>query len=118
MNNILVRLLSRLLIVCMVGLPFQAQAGLIGTDSVVSAAQAAAARDTVAAFMNRSDVASQLQTLGLSAGDAKQRVAALTDAEVAKLADQIQTLPAGASSAGVILAVVLIGFLIWWLVKK
>src|SRR5258708_11651296 len=40
------RLLSRLLIVCMIGLPFQVHAGLIGTDQVVSAAQAAAARST------------------------------------------------------------------------
>jgi hypothetical protein len=113
------RLISRLLIVCMIGLPFQAHAGLIGTDQVVSAAQAAAARTTVASVLNRSDVASQLQSLGLTPQAAKDRVAALTDAEVAKLAGQIEALPAGAdSSVGAILLIVLIGVLIWWLVKK
>ncbi len=113
------RLVSRLLIVCMIGLPFQVHAGLIGTDQVVSAAQAAAARGTVASVMNRSDVAGQLQAMGLSPEAAKDRVAALTDAEVAKLAGQIEALPAGASNtAAAILIIVIIGVLIWWAVKK
>ena len=113
------RLISRLLIVCMIGLPFQVHAGLIGTDEVVSAAQAAAARTTVASVLNRSDVASQLQALGLSPQVAKDRVAALTDAEVAKLAGKLDSLPAGAdSSAGVIILLILLGVLIWWAVKK
>lgn len=113
------RLISRLLIVCMIGLPFQAHAGLIGTDEVVSAAQAAAARTTVANVLNRSDVASQLQTLGLSPQAAKDRVAALTDAEVAKLAGKLEALPAGAdSTVGVVLLLILLGVLIWWAVRK
>jgi len=113
------RLISRLLIVCMIGLPFQVHAGLIGTDEVVSAAQAAAARTTVANVLNRSDVAGQLQALGLSPQAAKDRVAALTDAEVAKLAGKLDSLPAGAdSSAGVIILLILLGVLIWWAVKK
>ena len=112
------RIVSRLLIVCMIGLPFQVHAGLIGTDDVVSAAQAAAARSTVASVLNRSDVAGQLQAFGLSPQAAQERVAALTDAEVAKLAGQIEALPAGASSTGTILILILIGVLIWWAVKK
>lgn len=117
MSTSFVRFFSRLLIVCMIGLPFQAHAGLIGTDQVVSAAQAVAARDTVASFMNRGDVAGQLQALGLSAKDAKDRVAALTDAEVARLAGQIDSLPAGANGTGLVL-LILLGVLIWWAVKK
>jgi len=113
------RLISRLLIVCMIGLPFQVHAGLIGTDEVVSATQAAAARTTVASVLNRSDVAGQLQAMGLTPQAAKDRVAALTDAEVAKLAGQIEALPAGAdSSVGLILLLILLGVLIWWAVKK
>ena len=112
------RLVSRFLIICMIGLPFQVHAGMIGTDQVVSAAQAAAARGTVATVMNRADVANQLQAMGLSPQVAKDRVAGLTDAEVAKLAGQIEALPAGASSAGAILLIILIGVLIWWAVKK
>lgn len=112
------RLISRLLILCMIGLPFQVHAGLIGTDDVVSSAQAAAARGTVASVLNRSDVASQLQAFGLTPQAAKDRVAALTDSEVAKLAGQIESLPAGASSTGAILLLILLGVLIWWAVRK
>ena len=116
MSTSIVRLVSRLLIVCLIGLPFQVHAGMIGTDQVVSAAQAQAARATVLSQLSRSEVAGQLQSLGLTPQAATDRVAALTDAEVAKLAGQIESLPAGAD--GGVLLLILIGVLIWWLVKK
>ncbi len=116
MNTFFVRLVSRLLVLCMIGLPFQVNAGMIGTDQVVSAAQAAAARTTVASYLTRGEVASQLQSLGLGAKDAAERVAALTDAEVAKLAGQIDSVPAGANGTGVVWLII-IGLLIWWAVK-
>ena len=117
MHNSFVRLVCRILVVCMVGLPFQVNAGMIGTDTVVSAAQAQVARDAVQSFMNRTDVAGQLQALGLSPQAAKDRVNALTDSEVAKLAGQIESLPAGADGTGLVV-LILVVLLIWWLVKK
>ena len=116
MSTSIVRLVSRLLIVCLIGLPFQVNAGMIGTDQAVSAAQAQAARVAVLGQLSRSEVAGQLQSLGLTPQAAKDRVAALTDAEIAKLAGQIDSLPAGAN--GGVLILVLVGLLIWWLVKK
>ena len=113
MSMSFVRLISRLLIVCLIGLPFQVSAGMIGTDQAVSAAQAQAARATVLGQISRADVAGQLQSLGLTPQAAKDRVAALTDVEVAKLAGQIDSLPAGADGSP-FLAVVLIVFLIYW----
>jgi hypothetical protein len=101
----------------MIGLPFQVHAGLIGTDQVVTAEQALAAREMVNSVVSRAEVASQLQALGLSPESARDRVAALTDSEVAKLAGQIQSMPAGADGTGPVL-LILIGVLIWWLVKK
>ena len=117
MSTPFVRLVSRILIVCMIGLPFQIHAGMIGTDTVVAAAQAQAARDAVTSILNRTDVASQLQALGLSPQTAKDRVNALTDQEVAKLAGQLQQVPAGASSSGW-LVVIIIVLLVWWAWKK
>lgn len=117
MSTSFVRLISRLLIVCLIGLPFQVNAGMIGTDEVVSAAQAQVARATVLSQISRADVAGQLQSLGLTAQAATDRVAALTDVEVAKLAGQIESLPAGASGSGLLL-LILIGVLIWWAVRK
>ena len=117
MNASFLRLVSRLLIVCLIGLPFQVSAGMIGTDQVVSSAQAQAARAAVLSQISRADVSSQLQSLGLTPQAAKDRVAALTDSEVAKLAGQIESLPAGADG-GSLLLLILLGVLIWWLVKK
>lgn len=117
MNASLLRIISRLLIVCLIALPFQANAGLIGTDQVVSSTQAQAARDAVLSYVARGDVAQQLQSLGLTPQTAKDRVAALTDAEVSKLAGQIESMPAGADGGGLIV-LILVGVLIWWLVKK
>ena len=117
MRTSLVRLVSRILIACMIGLPFQAQAGLIGTDAVISAAQAQGARDAVHSFLNRTEVAAQLQALGLTSQAAKDRVNALTDAEVARLAGQMETLPAGANFGGIIVIGLLL-WLLWWVVKK
>ena len=116
MSMSFIRLISRLLVVCLIGLPFQASAGMIGTDQAVSAAQAQAARGIVLSQISRADVAGQLQSLGLTPQAAAERVAALTDIEVAKLAGQIESLPAGANGSGLLL-LILIGVLIWWLVK-
>jgi hypothetical protein len=109
-----VRFVSRILIACLAVLPFHASAGLIGTDQVVSAVQAAAARDRVVSLIERAEVARQLQAHGLTPENAKARVAALTDGEIAKLAAQLDSLPAGANSTGVIM-VILVVVLIWWL---
>jgi len=116
MSTSFFRFVSRLLIVCLIGLPFQVNAGMIGTDAVVSAAQAQVARTAVLSQISRADVAGQLQSLGLSPQAASDRVAALTDTEVAKLAGQIDSLPAGAESG--LLLLILLGVLIWWLVRK
>ena len=98
------KFICRMLIVSLVMLPFQTvQAGMIGTDQAVTAAQAQAARAAVSSFVSRAEVAGQLQALGLTAQNAKDRIAALTDTEVARLADQIDSLPAGAGGEVLIL---------------
>lgn len=99
MSNAALRMISRILIVSMMLLPFQtAQAGMIGTDQVISAANAQSDRTTVLNLLGRSDVASQLQSLGVDPQTARDRVAAMTDQEVRTLAGNINSLPAGASS--------------------
>lgn len=121
MHSSFVRYICRVLVACMVGLPIQAQAGVIGTDQAVSAAQGQdvhaahgqAARATLAGFINRGVVAGQLQVLGLSPEAAKERVAALTDTEAATLADRIDSLPAGAL-AGQGLGFLLIAIFLLW----
>jgi len=81
----------------MILLPIQTiRAGMIGTDQIASAASAQTDRAAVLSLMSRSDVASQLQTLGPDPKIAQDRVAAMTDEEVRPLAGKLDFSPAGA----------------------
>jgi len=87
------------------GMLQSAQAGLVGTAQVAEAqgvvsvdTRAAEQRARVLSLLDRADVAAGLQEHGLSADQARERVAALTDAEVEQLAHTIDTAPAGADS--------------------
>lgn len=93
MKPVLIRLISRVLLVSMLAAPFQAvQAGMIGTDQVAVQSE----REAVLSAMSRPEVVSQLQSLGVDVSVAKDRVAAMTDAEVRHLAGQVDAAPAGA----------------------
>jgi hypothetical protein len=100
------RIIASLLVVCMTGLGQIAQAAPISTDAALAAGQ----RERVLQFLDRTDVQQQLQSRGVSATDAKARVAALNDAELAQLSSQIDSLPAGGDVG--ILGFVLVVFLV------
>jgi hypothetical protein len=109
-------MLCRVLAVAMLLLPFHTgQAAMIGADQVnaVSAAQqvASAERVLVVDFLNRAQTVSEFQSLGLDHQSAVQRVAAMSDAEVATLAGKINAMPAGAD--GLVL-LILVVFFIWY----
>ena len=111
-------LICRVLVMLMIWTPYQfAQAGMIGTDQVVQSSSVAD-RSAVATFLGRSDVAGQLQALGLDPATAKDRVAAMTDDEVRYLAGRIADQPAGASDAGTLLLIIVIVAVIWWAWKR
>ena len=113
MTSVMKRALCNLLIVLMAWTPFHmAYAGVISTDQAV-AASAQGDRAAVLAAISRSDVSSQLQSLGLDAATAKDRVAALTDEEVRSLNGQLQALPAGGDGWAVA-AIILIAVLVWY----
>ena len=113
-----IRFVARLLIVSFCALPYSSQAALVGTDQLLGAAQQQGDRAKVNDFLGRSAVQQQLQLFGLTDANAKQRVAAMTDEEVRTLAGKIDSLPAGASSNGTTLAVVIIIAVIIWYVWK
>lgn len=112
-----VKMISRLLVVSMLLLPFQSiQAGMVSTDQVSATTSAQADRAMVMSVVSRADVANQLQAMGIDSKSAQTRVAAMTDSEVQGLANQIDSLPAGArsSSGWWIAAVVIIAIIIWY----
>ena len=113
------KLISQLLIVSMILLPFSTQAGMIGTDQAVANAQDLANIDKVRDFVSRADVAKQFEMMGLSAANAADRVNAMTQEEINRIAGKIDSMPAGASSSGWWWAagVIVIGLIIWYAYK-
>ncbi len=112
--NVWAKTICRLMVAMMIWMPYQiATAAMIGTDQVV-ASSSQTDRTTVTNFLNRSDVANQLQSLGIDPTSAKDRVAAMSDQEVQSLAGKINALPAGGASAGAILLLILIIAAAWW----
>jgi cobalamin biosynthesis Mg chelatase CobN len=114
MKSVWAQMLCRLLMVLMVWSPMQmAQAGMIGTDQVASAASQVD-RNTVLQFLGRAEVASKLQSYGVDASAARDRVNAMSDQEVQQLAGKIQSMPAGADSTGTIVVLLLVAAVVWW----
>lgn len=85
-----------------------ASAALISNDRVAQTQAVEGNRAVVNEFMKRADVRTQFEAFGVNHDEAELRVAALSDAEVAKLADQIKSSPAGQGLGGLVGAVVLI----------
>ena len=103
MTRLFKRLLSSVLIVCLAGLGLPVHAGMLPTDA------ANPARARVLTVLERSDVQAQLQANGVSPADVKARVAAMSDDEVAQIAGQIDSLPAGGTD---VLGFILVVFII------
>jgi hypothetical protein len=97
------RIVAGVLVVCL-ALPFPAQAGMLPTDL--------GQRDHIYRLLDRADVQSRLEAHGVKAADVKARVAAMTDDEVAQLAGQFDSLPAGGTDVLTFILVVFIVLLI------
>ena len=110
------KLISQLLIVSMILLPFSTQAGMIGTGQAVASAQDLSNIDKVRDFVSRTDVVKQFEALGLTAATAQDRVNAMTQEEINRIAGKIDTLPAGAAESWVwwTLGVIVVGLIIWY----
>ncbi len=86
-----------------------AQAGIVGTEIIVSNAQAQQDRAQIMDLLDRKDIQEQLISHGVDVEQAKARVDSLSDAETHTLAGQLNTLPAGGDS---ILGVIVLIFLV------
>lgn len=115
MFAIATRGLCRLLAVTVMMLSFHsAWAGMIGTQHMVAAAQPATERAAVQDLLSRTELRQQLANLGVDPRTVDERVAALTDGEVAALAGKLDTLPAGGLEGWVwLVIIVIIAFMVW-----
>jgi hypothetical protein len=84
----------------------QAHAGMIGTDD--------AERDRVKSMLERPELATQLEKMGVSAADARARVDAMTPEEVSQLAGRLDQLAAGGalSNQDILLIIIVVLVLI------
>ena len=65
-------------------------------------------RERLIALIERPEVAQQLEKMGIPQGQAKDRVAAMTEAEVASLAGKLEALPAGGALSNQDLLIILV----------
>ncbi|MGM0983478.1 MAG: PA2779 family protein [Pseudomonadota bacterium] len=111
----LYRYLSPLLIAALVlgslpvaAAPASSGSGLITTQEAVNAERSQADRERIHEILARDEVQEQLVAQGVDPTEVEARVAALSDAEAAQMADQLEQLPAGASVVGALFAVFVI----------
>ena len=86
-------------------LTLPANAAVLSTGDYLAAGTRAADMQTVTAALAREDVRSYLTRMGVDPEDALARVAQLPDEEVARIASQMDDLPAGGSVLALIGAV-------------
>ena len=114
MNFAFKKTTCRALVVSVLALSFQtAQAGLIGADQA-AASTMTPERALVLGSLDRAEVVAQLQAAGVDPMAARERIRAMSDAEVHALAQDIQTAPAGGVSTWGWVAIILIAALIWY----
>jgi len=94
------------------GLQSTASAALIGTPDYLAAEARAGHLAEIDAALSRADVQAQLVALGVDPADAATRAAALSDAELAEVAAQMQTLPAGGDSFLAVVGIVFVVLII------
>ncbi len=109
------RNVARILVLsmCVASMPVPARADLAATDRIDAIERTQRVpREVVGAFLNKADVRAALERRGVTADEAKARVAALSDSEVEGLAQKIDSAPAGAGGFEAVLWVAFLVFLI------
>ena len=89
-----------------------ASAGMIGTDKAAADSQSNNDRERIKALVARPEVAKQLESLGVPADKAQERINAMTDSEVRTLAGRIDALPAGGAFTDWQWVMIIIGIII------
>jgi len=89
-----------------------AKAQMVGTSSVIAGQRAELNRARVAAFVGREDVQQVMVRHGVDPAEAERRVASLSDAELAKIANSMDQLPAGGDAVGAIVGAAVFVFIV------
>lgn len=89
------------ILLLLLAVPYQSVfAAMIGTETVIDMARGQEARDCLNRMMIREDVQTAFTSYGITPLEAKARLDTLSDAEIMRLYNQMEQLPAGGSSLG------------------
>jgi hypothetical protein len=88
--------------------PISASADFIATADYLAVKDRQLRVDRVQAALMQERISAQLTNLGVEPGQASERVAALSDAELVELDERFQELPAGAGALEAVLIVFLV----------
>jgi hypothetical protein len=117
MMKFLVRMMLCLIIsFTLIQLPIMksAHAGMITTNDAVEIMTRAQSHEKVANFIDRQDVQDQLVKFGVSPKEASQRLAGLSDAELRKIAGEIDKSTVGGDVGGILVVVLLVILIIYF----
>jgi hypothetical protein len=89
-----------------------AHAGIVTTDQAAHQQAVAVDRDQLLAALDRQDVRDQLEALGVSPQEAAKRINALSDQQLAEVADHVDHMPAGQGFIGFVIGVALITLIV------
>lgn len=91
---------------------FSAHAAMVGTPSLLDAAQSQQTRASLQQLLDRQEAQQQLLALGVNPDQVRDRVASLSDSELARINQGIGQLETGGDSVLGILLVIFIVFVI------
>ncbi len=99
-------LLLTLAMLNMYSLP--AYSGVVTTEQLMLQQLESMDREALVSLLDRSEVQQQLVDRGVDPEYAKQRIAALSDAQIEQIKSEIDELPAGSGAVGILIAVLLV----------
>ncbi len=89
-----------------------ANAELVGSNAAIEKYNAAQARDRLESMIQREDVQKEFKQFGISPAEAKARVDAMSDEQVAQVVNKLDREPAGSGTVGTVVGAALIVFLV------
>lgn len=85
-----------------------AYSGLVTTEQLIQEQLQSLDKRSLVSMLDREEVRQQLVDRGVDPDYAKQRIAALSDAQINEIKANIDELPAGSSVVGILIAVLLV----------
>ena len=89
-----------------------ANAKIVGTTTAIEKYNAKQARDWLETLIQREDVQKEFKARGVSPDEAKARVDAMSDDQVAEIVNRVDSEPAGSGTVGTIVGAAVIVFLV------